>query len=57
MKEDENGRLYVDLTGYNIPTKTPVLILTREDKTSLYPLRDIAYTMYKMNKNKDVNLM
>lgn len=57
LKEDENGRLYVDLTGYNIPTKTPVLILTREDKTSLYPLRDIAYTMYKMNKNKDVNLI
>ena len=57
LKEDENGRLYVDLTGYNIPTKTPVLVLTREDKTSLYPLRDIAYTMYKMNKNKDVNLI
>lgn len=57
LKEDENGRLYVDLTGYNIPTKTPVLILTREDKTSLYSLRDIAYTMYKMNKNKDVNLI
>lgn len=57
LKEDENGRLYVDLTGYNIPTKTPVLILTREDKTSLYPLRDIAYTMYKMKKNKDVNLI
>lgn len=57
LKEDENGRLYVDLAGYNIPTKTPVLVLTREDKTSLYPLRDIAYTIYKMNKNKDVNLI
>ena len=57
LKEDENGRFYVDLTGYNIPTKTPVLVLTREDKTSLYPLRDIAYTIYKMNKNKDVNLI
>ena len=57
LKEDENGRLYVDLVGYNIPTKTPVLVLTREDKTSLYPLRDIAYTIYKMNKNKDVNLI
>lgn len=57
LKEDENGRLYVDLAGYNIPTKTPVLVLTREDKTSLYPLRDIAYTIYKMNKNNDVNLI
>lgn len=57
LKEDENGRLYLDLEGYNIPTKAPVLVLTREDKTSLYPLRDIAYTIYKMNKNKDVNLI
>lgn len=57
LKEDDSGRLYVDLTGYNIPTKSPVLVLTREDKTSLYPLRDIAYTMYKMDKNKDVNLI
>ena len=57
LKEDENGRLYVDLAGYNIPTKTPVLVLTREDKTSLYPLRVIDYTIYKMNKNKDVNLI
>lgn len=57
LKEDENGRLYLDLEGYNIPTKAPVLVLTREDKTSLYPLRDIAYTIYKMNKNKDINLI
>lgn len=57
LKEDENGRLYLDLEGYNIPTKSPVLVLTREDKTSLYPLRDIAYTIYKMEKNKDVNLI
>ena len=57
LKEDENGRLYVDLSDYNIPTKSPVLVLTREDKTSLYPLRDIAYTIYKMEKNKDVNLI
>lgn len=49
--EDENGRLYVDLSGYNIPTKSPVLVLTREDKTSLYPLRDIAYTIYKLRLN------
>lgn len=57
LKEDENGRLYLDLEGYNIPTKSPVLVLTREDKTSLYPLRDIAYTIYKMEKNKDANLI
>ncbi len=57
LHEDVNGRLYVDLTGYNIPTKSPVLVLTREDKTSLYPLRDIAYTISKMEKNKDNNII
>lgn len=53
--EDDNGRLYVDLSGYDIPTKSPVLVLTREDKTSLYPLRDIAYTIYKMKLNPKNN--
>lgn len=57
LKSDENGRLYVDLTGYDIPTKSPVLVLTREDKTSLYPLRDIAYTIYKIERNSDNNFI
>lgn len=55
LKEDENGRYYVDLSGYDIPTKSPVLVLTREDKTSLYPLRDIAYTIYKESLNPENN--
>ena len=55
LKEDENKRYYVDLSGYNIPTKNPVLVLTREDKTSLYPLRDIAYTLYKEELNSENN--
>ena len=57
LHEDENGRLYVDLTGYDIPTKSPVLVLTREDKTSLYPLRDIAYTISKIEKNRENNFI
>ena len=57
LKEDSNGRLYVDLTGYNIPTKSPVLVLTREDKTSLYPLRDLAYTIFKIKKNGSHNVI
>ena len=57
LHEDENGRLYVDLSGYNIPTKSPVLVLTREDKTSLYPLRDIAYTISKMKRNSENNII
>lgn len=57
LHEDENGRLYVDLSRYDIPTKSPVLVLTREDKTSLYPLRDIAYTISKLDRNKENNLI
>ena len=57
LKEDKNGRLYVDLSGYNIPTKSPVLVLTRADKSSLYPLRDLAYNIYKINKNDKNNLI
>ena len=57
LHEDENGRLYVDLSGYDIPTKSPVLVLTREDKTSLYPLRDLAYTISKLERNKDNNII
>lgn len=57
LKEDENGRYYVDLSGYNVPTKSPVLVLTREDKTSLYPLRDIAYTIDKVQRNPENNIV
>ena len=57
LHEDEFGRLYVDLTGYNIPTKSPVIVLTRSNKTSLYPIRDIAYTIYKIGLNSKNNFV
>lgn len=57
LHEDEFGRLYVDLTGYNIPTKSPVIVLTRSNKTSLYPIRDIAYTIYKIGLNPKNNFV
>ena len=55
LHEDELGRLYIDLSGYNIPTKEPVIVLTRSNKTSLYPMRDIAYTIHKINLNSKNN--
>lgn len=55
LHEDELGRLYVDLTGYDIPTREPVIVLTRSNKTSLYPIRDIAYTLYKISLNDKHN--
>src|SRR3990167_2600045 len=37
--------------------KSPVLVLTRADKTSLYPLRDMAYTIDKINKGFHKNIV
>ena len=55
LKIDENERYYVNLSEYNIQTKDPVLVLTRSNKTSLYPIKDIAYTMHKMDLNSNNN--
>ncbi len=57
LHEDELGRLYVDLSDYDIPTREPVLVLTRSNKTSLYPMRDIAYTIYKIELNPKNNFI
>lgn len=53
--QDELNRKYVDLSDYDIPTKEPVLVLTRSNGTSLYPMRDIAYSIYKVNLNSKNN--
>lgn len=55
--EVEDGRLAINQEEYNIPTKSPVLVVTRANKTSLYPLRDIAYTIYKDKIGKDRNIV
>ncbi len=57
LHEDESGRKYVDLSDYDIPTKEPVLVLTRSNGTSLYPIRDIAYTIYKISLNDKNNFI
>ena len=57
LQEDESGRIYVDLSDYDIPTKNPVLVLTRGNKSSLYPLRDLAYNIFKIKRNGKNNLI
>lgn len=57
LKEDEEKRMILDLENYNLSLKSPVLVLTRADKTSLYPLRDIAYSIDKIEKNKEFNFI
>ncbi|MCF8020282.1 MAG: arginine--tRNA ligase [Vallitaleaceae bacterium] len=57
IEEDESGRYVLNQEKYNLPMKSPYLVLTRKDKTSLYPLRDIAYTIDKVKKMKDRNII
>lgn len=57
LEEDEEGRLVLNQEEYKLPLKAPFLVLTRADKTSLYPLRDIAYTMDKAKLAKGPNVI
>ncbi len=51
---DKDGRWVMNLEGYGLGMESPVLVITRADKTSLYSLRDIAYTMEKVKKGENV---
>ena len=55
--EDEHGRLVLDLEGFKLPSRNPVLVITRGNQTSLYVLRDMAYTLDKMAAAADLNLV
>lgn len=55
--EDPDGRLVLNQEEYNLPLKAPYFVLTRKDKTSLYPLRDIAYTIDKIKANSEKNFV
>ena len=51
---DEEGRKVLNQEGYNLAMKNAVLVLTRADGTSLYPLRDLAY---HIDKKKGDNIL
>lgn len=55
--EDEHGRLVLNLEGFDLPSRNPVLVITRGNKTSLYVLRDMAYTLDKVAAATDLNLV
>ena len=57
LEEDAEGRLVLNQVEYNLPLKAPYLILTRKDKTSLYPLRNTAYSIDKVKIGADVNII
>ena len=54
---DTDGRQVLNEEGFNLAMKSPVLVLTRNDGTSLYPLRDIAYTLEKMTHGKNLIIL
>lgn len=49
---DQENREVVNLAGFNLPMEHPFMPLTRADKTTLYPLRDVAYTIDKLSKSE-----
>ncbi len=51
---DGFNRWVLDQKGYGLGMKIPVLVLTRADGTSLYPLRDIAYNIEKLSKGDNI---
>lgn len=54
---DGFNRWVLDQKGYGLGMKMPVLVLTRADGTSLYPLRDIAYTIDKVKKGGNIVIL
>ena len=49
---DEHGRKVLDQKEFEFAMKQPLLVLTRGDGTSLYVLRDLAYTIDKLKMAK-----
>ncbi|HLC97094.1 MAG TPA: arginine--tRNA ligase [Candidatus Nanoarchaeia archaeon] len=51
---DDEGRKVLNQEEFKLPMKSPVLVLTRGDGTSLYVLRDLAYNI---DKKKGENII
>ncbi|MEM4245262.1 MAG: arginine--tRNA ligase [Candidatus Nanoarchaeia archaeon] len=50
---DADGRKVLNQEEFKNEMKAPYLVLTRSDGTSLYALRDLAYTIEKMRRSKN----
>jgi len=57
--KDDEGRMVLDLKNTSLVNKlrTPVFVLTRSDLTGLYPLRDLAYTIEKGKKGRNILIL
>jgi len=54
---DKDNRFILDEKGFELGMKVPLLVLTRGDGTSLYPLRDIAYALDMGKKDKNIVIL
>lgn len=54
---DNENRITADLTGFSLPMENPYLPLTRSDSSSMYLLRDLAYTIWKEKRAKNRNII
>lgn len=55
--KDKDNRKVLDLSSFNLAMKEPYFVLTRSNGTSLYGLRDIAYTLDKIKRAKNKNIV
>ena len=55
--KDKEGRTTADLRGFSLSMENPYLPLTRSDSSSMYLLRDLAYTIWKEKKAKHRNII
>jgi arginyl-tRNA synthetase len=57
--KDKENRLILNQagTGLEQKMKSPVLVLTRNDSTGLYVLRDLAYTIEKCRKGRNIIIL
>lgn len=54
---DGHDRWVMDLKGYGLGMEVPVMVMTRADKTSLYGLRDVCYTIEKMERGDNIQVL
>lgn len=57
LSKDEEGRTVINLEGFKLPMEHPILPITRADGTSLYMLRDLAFTQEKNAQKTAKNII
>lgn len=55
--KDSDGRIVINQEEFNKEMRSPYFVLTRSDSTSLYALRDFAYTIEKVERSPDRNII